>query len=277
LQQEGQEKVMAMSRFTHRIAVVAGTAVTTACLVLVAALPAALSGTASAAPGTPPAATAHAAVVSVTRAASPDYVAPKRTLSYGMRGSDVKGLQQRLAALKYYPGPADGIFGMDTLEAVWAFQEVQHLSVDGIVGPVTGRALVSPRTYQARYPHGGALRVEINLTTRVLVLYQDNKIALISHVSTGGGYWYWTGNGWAHAVTPTGHFRTTVYMPGWITVPLGQMYNSVFFIDTAYAMHGDTYVPVNPVSHGCVRMPMDIAAFFHSMLKTPGTPVYIYQ
>jgi hypothetical protein len=233
-----------MNRFTHGIAVVAGTAVTAACLVLAGGLPVALSGTASAAPGAPSTATAHAAAVSVTRAASPTYVAPKRTLSYGMRGSDVKALQQRLAALKYYPGPADGIFGPGTLEAVWAFQEVQHLSVDGIVGPVTGRALVSPRAYQARYPRGGALRVEISLATRVLVLYQDNKIALVSHVSTGGGYRYRSGNGWAHAVTPTGHFRTTRYLPGWITVPLGQMDNSVFF---------------------------------HTMLKTPGTPVYIYD
>jgi lipoprotein-anchoring transpeptidase ErfK/SrfK len=149
--------------------------------------------------------------------------------------------------------------------------------VDGIVGPLTGRALVSPRTYQARYPGGGTQRVEISLTTRVLVLYQNNKIALISHVSAGGGYRYRSGNGWARAITPTGHFRTTVYLPGWITVPLGHMYNSVFFIGTTYAMHGDSYVPVTPVSHGCVRMPMDIAAFFHTMLKTPGTSVYIYN
>ena len=40
---------------------------------------------------------------------------------------DVKALQQRLAALKYYPGAADGKFGAYTLEAVWAFQEVQGL------------------------------------------------------------------------------------------------------------------------------------------------------
>jgi len=267
-----------MNSFTHGIAVVAGTAVTAGCLVLAGALPTGLSGPASVSAGTSAAATAHAAAaVSVIRPAAPAYTAPKRTLKEGMRGSDVKAMQQRLAALKYYPGPADGVFGSDTLEAVWAFQEVQHLSVDGIVGPVTGRALVHPRTYQAQYPRGGALRVEISLSTRVLVLYQHNNIALISHVSTGGGYLYWTGSGWARAITPTGHFQTTEFLPGWITVPLGQMYNSVFFIDTSYAMHGDTYVPVNPVSHGCVRMPMDIAAFFHTMLKTPGTPVYIYQ
>ena len=44
-----------------------------------------------------------------------------------MKGAAVKGLQQRLAALKYYPGSIDGHFGTDTQEAVWAFQEVQGL------------------------------------------------------------------------------------------------------------------------------------------------------
>jgi lipoprotein-anchoring transpeptidase ErfK/SrfK len=68
--------------------------------------------------------------------------------------------------------------------------------------------------------------------------------------------------------------QTGVYLPGWVTVPLGQMYNPVFFIDHAYAIHGDTDVPLQPVSHGCMRIPMDIARFFHTMI-VPGTPVYI--
>ena len=102
------------------------------------------------------------------------------------------------------------------------------------------------------------------------------KVALISHVSTGGGYYYCSpGGGCGYAVTPTGNFKTTVFMPGWITVPLGTMYNSVFFIRTSYAIHGAISVPLAPASHGCVRMPMDIAQFFHKLVPTPGTPVYI--
>ena len=53
-------------------------------------------------------------------------------------------------------------------------------------------------------------------------------------------------------------------MAGWVTVPLGEMYNPVFFIGTAYAIHGDTDLPLQPVSHGCVRIPMDIAEIFHA-------------
>ena len=51
-------------------------------------------------------------------------------------------------------------------------------------------------------------------------------------------------------------------------VSLGEMYNPVFFIGTAYAIHGDTEVPAQ-------RIAMDIAAFFHTLVPAPGTPVYI--
>jgi peptidoglycan hydrolase-like protein with peptidoglycan-binding domain len=176
----------------------------------------------------------------------------------------------------YYPGPADGSFGADTLEAVWAFQEAQGLPPTGIVGRATWAALAHPRSPAVLVPAGGSTRVEINLADEVLVLYRGGQAALISHVSTGGGYYFCSpGGGCGYAITPTGNFQTTSFMPGWITVPLGEMYNSVFFIDSAYAIHGDTYVPLEPVSHGCVRIPMDIAQFFHTLVPTPGTPVYI--
>jgi lipoprotein-anchoring transpeptidase ErfK/SrfK len=51
----------------------------------------------------------------------------------------------------------------------------------------------------------------------------------------------------------------------------------VFFIGSAYAIHGDTYVPLQPASHGCVRIPMDIATFFHTMVSSSGTQVYVYN
>jgi Putative peptidoglycan binding domain/L,D-transpeptidase catalytic domain len=200
----------------------------------------------------------------------------RAVLMPGMSGPDVRQLQQRLAALMYYPGPIDGQFGPDTQEAVWAFQEVQGITPTGDVGPVTRHALADPRNPVVLVPGGGSTRVEINLALEVLVLYRADQVALISHVSTGGGYYYCSpGGGCGYAITPVGDFQTTSFMPGWVTVPLGQMYNPVFFIDTAYAIHGDTDVPLQPVSHGCVRIPMDIAEFFHDLVTAPGTPVYI--
>jgi peptidoglycan hydrolase-like protein with peptidoglycan-binding domain len=197
-------------------------------------------------------------------------------LALGESGPQVRLLQQRLAALKYYPGSADGRFGTNTLEAVWAFQEVQGLTPSDQVNHAMLAALANPRKPVVLAPGGPSTRVEISLHRGVLVLYRGGQVALISHVSTGGGYYYCSpAGGCGYAVTPTGNYHTLSFFPGWIQVPLGEMYNSVFFIGTAYAIHGDTYVPLQPVSHGCVRIPMDIAAFFHKLVAIPGTAVYI--
>jgi hypothetical protein len=193
----------------------------------------------------------------------------------GMRGADVRKLQVRLTSLGYYPGPTDGRFGQDTLEAVWAFKAVQGLPVTGIAGPATRRALQHPRQPDALVPAGGSLRVEIDLSLQVLILYRFGRVALISHISSGGGYYYCSPSGCGRAITPTGDFSTTVFMPGWVTVPLGQMYDPVFFIGTSYAIHGSGSVPLQPASHGCVRIPMVIAEFFHNLVPVPGTPVYV--
>jgi hypothetical protein len=137
------------------------------------------------------------------------------------------------------------------------------------------RALAHPRAPKMLVPRGGANRIEINLSREVLVLYHNKHVELISHVSTGGHYYFCSSGGCGYAVTPTGNYHTVVFLPGWVTVPLGEMYNPVFFIGTAFAIHGDTDVPLAPVSHGCVRIPMDIAAFFHKLVIIPGEPVYI--
>ncbi len=69
-----------------------------------------------------------------------------RTLKQGMRGSDVKELQIRIAGwaadrpTKTYLA-VDGAFGPATAAAVRRFQKAYGLSVDGIVGPETQRAL----------------------------------------------------------------------------------------------------------------------------------------
>src|ERR1017187_1988883 len=216
------------------------------------------------------------AVPTAALASSATPAAATRTLQPGMKGSVVKALQRRLAALKYYPGSIDGHFGANTLEAVWAFEEVQGLPGKDYVTSAMQRALAHPRAPKVLDRGAGANRIEVNLAIEVLVLYRGNKIQLISHVSSGGGYYFCSpGGGCGYAVTPTGNFKTLVFMPGWVQVPLGEMYNPVFFIGTAFAIHGETYVPLAPVSHGCVRIPMDVAAFFYKLVRIPGEPVII--
>jgi len=263
------EDVISMARTQGRKLVTMGATALAASAIAVSGITA---GTASAAPVAfaKPAATTVSANVAATAA----YVPPARTLAPGMKGADVKALQQRLWSLKYYLGTIDSQFGGNTQAALWAFQEINGIKVTGVVDAATKKALVHPKTYKsATYTGKRANRVEVSQALEVLVLYKNNKISLISHVSSGGGYYY---NGGSRAVTPNGTWNTTVYMPGWVKVPLGEMYNPVFFISTVFAIHGDTYVPKGPASHGCVRVPMVVANVFHNQFKTPGEQVHIY-
>lgn len=65
------------------------------------------------------------------------------TISIGDRGSRVKTMQQALITLKYLSGKADGIFGQQTLNAVYKFQSRSGLRQDGLAGKKTLTALES--------------------------------------------------------------------------------------------------------------------------------------
>jgi len=235
--------------------------------------------------------TASAAQLSLTRSASASpatsaaYVPPNHDLYFGDSGPAVKSVQERLAQLKYYPGPIDGQYGQDTAEAVWAFKEVQGLPMNAASNTIITykfrRDLINPKLPKVLEPKGGASRIEINQNDEVLVLYKNNKVALILHVSTGGGYYYpCPGDAAATcgpAVTPDGTFYPYLFQSGWVVVPLGTMYNPIWF-SPGYAIHGDIPVPWYPASHGCVRIWMDAAAWFYQDVSIGGahpTPIYI--
>lgn len=58
-------------------------------------------------------------------------------LKVGVKGNEVKALQEKLNSLGFNCGAADGIFGPKTEAAVKAFQQAHGLTVDGIAGPQT--------------------------------------------------------------------------------------------------------------------------------------------
>ena len=64
------------------------------------------------------------------------------TLSEGSRGPEVEALQTLLTDRGYDPGPSDGVFGTRTRLAVLAFQAIEDLTPDGLVGSATMAALV---------------------------------------------------------------------------------------------------------------------------------------
>ncbi|MCI0436293.1 MAG: peptidoglycan-binding protein [Gemmatimonadetes bacterium] len=59
----------------------------------------------------------------------------------GAAGEPVRVLQEKLIDRGLLSGEPDGVFGTETAAAVVEFQRSQHLTADGIAGPMTLRAL----------------------------------------------------------------------------------------------------------------------------------------
>jgi len=256
---------------------IAGLAVGTSAAAIAAAI--AMPGLTSKAATLQPTVQAKPAAV-VQPAAAAGYTAPTRTLKVGLKGADVLALQHRLWGLHYWL-KVTGTFDYDTQEAVYAFQAINKLKMDGVVGPLTGKALVTPHTYKPQDPTV-ATRIEVNINSgvQVLVYYKNNQLTLISHISSAGGYRFCDVHGCSIATTPTGWYHANRFIPGPVTVPLGQMENPVFFIGGSYAIHGDASVPNYPASHGCVRISDDLSLVFHTMIyihQGTGTSIHIYN
>ncbi|MEU4325138.1 L,D-transpeptidase family protein [Nonomuraea dietziae] len=207
--------------------------------------------------------------------------APDKPLKLGSKGSAVKWLQQRLKDLRYLPGRVDGRYGGSTLAAVWAFQKVNGIKPSSTVGKRTWAALESPKSPKILVPGGKPTRAEVNLAKQVMVLYLDGQVKLITHISSGSGVPYcetavWQGKSQrfcGSATTPTGDFKTTWRASGWHRSYLGQLYNPIFF-NGGIAFHGALSVPLYPASHGCVRLPMNVAGVLPGLLGK-GVPVHV--
>ena len=63
--------------------------------------------------------------------------AAAETLRFGMKGEEVRTLQEALIDQKYLSGKADGIFGSATEQAVLSFQKDHQLTEDGLAGSKT--------------------------------------------------------------------------------------------------------------------------------------------
>lgn len=207
--------------------------------------------------------------------------APRKTLKLGAKGEAVTWMQKRLTELGYRPGKADGRYGGTTLAAVWAFQKVNGIKPTSTIAKRTWTALESPKAPKVLVRNGKATRAEVNLTKQIMVLYVGGEAKLITHISSGSGVPYCETTEWqgkeqrfcGSARTPTGNYRTTWRKSGWHTSYLGRLYNPIFF-NGGIAFHGALSVPLYPASHGCVRMPMNVAQVLPGMLGK-GVPVHV--
>lgn len=129
-----------------------------------------------------------------------------------------------------------------------------------------GMALAQPA---ATTPAPGAKRVEIDKTRQVLRAYQGGRLVFQSRISTGR---------WNRS-TPNGHFAAgdkfrMHYSRLYHHAPMPysvQVTGNVF-------IHGFSYVPPWPASHGCIRVPLDgknPAKWFFGWVE-PGTPIEVF-
>ncbi len=185
-------------------------------------------------------------------------------LRYGAGGPGVTELIHRLVSL-HYAVRTTSSFGEELFDSVIAFQKVQALERDGVVGVTVWRRLASPRIPQPRYTTP-ADHLEVDKSHQVLYVVRGGKIATIIPVSTAGIAGYYT---------PEGTFSIYRKVDGFDSSPLGTLYRPMYFTG-GYAVHGNPSVPAYPASHGCVRVPMWITDWLYDT-NDYGETVYVYS
>jgi lipoprotein-anchoring transpeptidase ErfK/SrfK len=228
---------------------------------------------ATAAPTTAPTTTSTTAPPATTK---PKPAKPRKPamLRSGSEGRAVELLQRRLAELGYQVHERDGKFGPETHHAVVAFQKVNRLDRDGVVGPVTRKALERPRMPKPRSGRAG-FHVEADLTLQVVYLVADGRIREILDASSASGQTYTVRGDVRVSVTPLGDFKIQRKINAWRRSELGLLYRPAYFTG-GYALHGAPSVPPFPASHGCIRI--TTAAMDRLFDKLPvGTSMLVYR
>jgi peptidoglycan hydrolase-like protein with peptidoglycan-binding domain len=187
---------------------------------------------------------------------------------------DVAAAQRTLADLGYYLGAADGRRGPALRSAVMAFQKVQGLGADGVVGPRTLQALAAPKPAVLK-ASGPANRVEVDLTRQVLHVVKGGSLVRTLPISSGNGATYSQKDGTkARALTPTGWYKIQRRIVGVRKADLGTLYDPQYFY-RGWAIHGSNSVPAYPASHGCVRVTRADGKWLLDAI-TIGMSVYLY-
>jgi peptidoglycan hydrolase-like protein with peptidoglycan-binding domain len=208
-----------------------------------------------------------------TTTTRPKPAAPAKLRS-GSEGAQVKALQHRLGELGYQVQAADGQFGGETLHSVVAFQKVNRIGRDGVVGPITRKALANPRIPKPRSTRAG-FHVEADLTLQVVYMVRDGKIAEILDASSASGQTYTVDGDVRLAVTPTGSFVIQRKIDAWRKSKLGLLYRPAYFTG-GYALHGAYSVPPFPASHGCIRITTTAMDRWYNRIPV-GTPMLVYR
>ncbi len=207
---------------------------------------------------------------------------PGGSVGIGSSGPEVQAYEQRMADIHFDPGPVDGVFDQKTAYAV---ETLQKLGGSVPSGRIAADDVFALNFFQYKQPQATdpePNRTEVDIASQTLTLYDTYQPKLLTTVSSGSGvnYCYDTPreNPTTHvcedATTPSGKYAFYEFRSGWDKSPLGQLYNPYYF-NQGIAVHGYDSVPVTPASHGCVRIPMHISEYFHTLVNR-GDPVYVF-
>jgi N-acetylmuramoyl-L-alanine amidase len=193
----------------------------------------------------------------------------------GDQGPLVADMQTRLTNLGYWLGGAGGYFGDGTEQAVYALEKAAGIARSGVVDPAFVAALNADTVPVPKTTSGDG--IDVDLTRDLVEIVHNGKLEYTLNTSTGGGYTYTQSGATYVALTPKGIFQTNRVVNGIVVDVLGQLWRPRFF-DAGFAIHGDTYVPPYPESHGCVRVSNEaINWIWANNIDPVGMTVWVYQ
>jgi peptidoglycan hydrolase-like protein with peptidoglycan-binding domain len=189
-------------------------------------------------------------------------------------GPEIMALEQRLTSLSYMVGKVDGALDGATRHGIIAFQKVEGLPRTGQVDPPT-LARLDTANVPAPAFNTPSDHIEIDIPRQVVFVVRGGKVSATLPTSTGNNKKFTSEGYTRRAVTPNGTFRIQYKRQGWRKSPLGMLYRPAYF-NGGIALHGSRSVPVQPASHGCVRLPMAFADWFADNASPVGMVVYVH-
>jgi Sporulation and spore germination/L,D-transpeptidase catalytic domain/Putative peptidoglycan binding domain len=176
----------------------------------------------------------------------------------------VKVAQQRLVALGYLTGRADGVFGPATGNAVLAFQKWERLDRTGALNAKTKSRLTSAVRPLPVSQGAAGKRAEILVDRQVALLIVDNQVVRTIAVSTGK----------PSTPTPPGNYKVYAKIRRWWSVPFREWLPYALPFVGGIAFHEFLEVPPYPASHGCVRQATSVASGTYAFADV-GMPVKV--
>ena len=185
--------------------------------------------------------------------------------------AQTKEAERRLSDMGYWTGAVDGLSDPATRSALIAFQKYEGRPITGQLTLDELEAIRTSTSPKAREP--GYAHVEVDVDRQVLLMINDDGSVRVLPISSGSGQSFMDEGQTSIAYTPRGRFIVYDKVVGWEKG--SSMYYSNY-ISGGVAIHGYPTVPIQPASHGCIRIPI-FAAREVSQLLPIGTIVLVYD